>query len=122
MAKTIRIGAGSAWWGDRIEPAALNAEKGDLDYVCVETMAEATDTIMENGRPTATLKPQLISAEVYLGAEPIVQALQAGAQIVVTGRVADPSIFMAPMMHEFGWDALDHRRLGQGSGIGHLLE
>ena len=41
---------------------------------------------------------------------------------MVTGRVADPSIFMAPMMHEFGWDPLDHRRLGQGSGIGHLLE
>ena len=42
MAKTIRIGAGAAWWGDRIEPAALNAEKGDLDYLCFETMAEAT--------------------------------------------------------------------------------
>ena len=42
MSKTIRIGAGSAWWGDRIEPAALNAERGDLDYLCFETMAEAT--------------------------------------------------------------------------------
>src|SRR5205807_6132747 len=42
MKKVIRIGAGSAWWGDRIEPAALNAEKGRLDYLCFETMAEAT--------------------------------------------------------------------------------
>jgi hypothetical protein len=42
MTKTIRIGAGSAWWGDRIEPAVLNAERGDLDYLCFETMAEAT--------------------------------------------------------------------------------
>ena len=38
----LRIGAGSAWWGDRIEPAGLNAEQGDLDYLCFETMAEAT--------------------------------------------------------------------------------
>ena len=42
MKNTIRIGSGAAWWGDRVEPAALNAEKGDLDYLCFETMAEAT--------------------------------------------------------------------------------
>ena len=41
---------------------------------------------------------------------------------MVSGRVADPSIFMAPMMYEFGWDALDHARLGAGNGIGHLME
>ena len=205
--KVIRIGSGAAWWGDRVEPAGLNAEQGDLDYLCFETMAEATvsaaqvrarrdpgfpgydsylddrmravlpacmrrgtrivsnqgwinpdgaaqrivhwlrefgirgvrvaavngslitdrvleltDRILENGAPTASLAPTLISAEAYLGAEPIVQALREGAQIVVTGRVADPSIFLAPMMHEFGWDPLDHARLGAGSGIGHLLE
>ncbi len=64
----------------------------------------------------------MISAEVYLGAEPIVAALRAGAQIVVTGRVADPSLFLAPMMFEFDWNPLDHQRLGAGSGLGHLLE
>ena len=42
MSKTIRIGSGAAWWGDRVEPAALNAERGKLDYLCFETMAEAT--------------------------------------------------------------------------------
>lgn len=42
MKETIRIGSGAAWWGDRVEPAALNAEHGDLDYLCFETMAEAT--------------------------------------------------------------------------------
>jgi hypothetical protein len=207
MGKTVRIGAGSAWWGDRVGPAVVNAEQGDLDYLCFETMAEATisaaqvrkrrdpafpgydtylddrmqavlpaclkrgtkivtnqgwinpdgaaqrithwlrelgakgikvaavngslvtdrvleltDTILENGRPTHSLKDSLVSAEVYLGAEPIVEALRAGAQIVVSGRVADPSIFMAPMMYEFGWDALDHQRLGAGNGLGHLME
>ncbi|MEA2933440.1 MAG: hypothetical protein QOD74_86, partial [Variibacter sp.] len=188
----LRIGSGSAWWGDRLEPARLNAEKGNLDYLCFETMAEATisaaqvrkrrdsdfpgydtylddrmqrvipgclrrgtkiisnqgwinpegaaqrilhwlrecgaakgtkvaavsgslitdsvldltDTLMENGQPSSSLAGTIVSAEAYMGAEPIVQALKDGAQVVVTGRVADPSIFMAPMMHEFGWDAL----------------
>jgi hypothetical protein len=81
-----------------------------------------TEKILENNQPTRNLKDTLISAEAYLGAEPIVEALRNGAHIVITGRVADPSIFMAPMMHEFGWDPLDAKRLGQGMGIGHLLE
>lgn len=205
--KTLRIGSGAAWWGDRVEPAALNAERGALDYLCFETMAEATisaaqvrarrdpsfpgydtylddrmravlpacvrqgtrivsnqgwinpqgaarrivellrelglhgvkvaavggslitdrvlalaPTILETGGPTQSLAPTLISAEAYMGAEPIVQALREGAHIVVTGRVADPSLFLAPMMYEFGWDPLDHEKLGAGSGIGHLME
>src|SRR5690606_4736588 len=87
-----------------------------------DRVLDLTDRILENGESTRTLAPTLISAEAYMGAEPIVEALNAGAQIVVTGRVADPSIFMAPMMHEFGWDPLDHSRLGPGNGLGHLLE
>ncbi len=207
MKNTIRIGAGSAWWGDRIEPARLNAEQGELDYLCFETMAEATvsaaqvrrrrdpsfpgydtylddrmlavlpaclksgvkivtnqgwinpdgaaqrivhwlrelgargirvaavngslitdrvldltDKILENGSSTSTLASSIVSAEAYLGAEPLAQALTQGAHVVVSGRVADPSLFMAPMMYEFGWDPLDHIRLGRGNGIGHLME
>jgi len=83
---------------------------------------DLTKTIMENGKPTSSLADTLVSAEAYLGAEPIVEALREGAHIVVSGRVADPSIFMAPMMYEFGWDALDHARLGPGNGLGHLME
>lgn len=167
----LRIGAGSAWWGDRIEPAKLNAERGDLDYLCFETMAEATvsaaqvrkrrdpsfpgydtylddrmkavlpgclkrgtkiisnqgwinpdgaaqrivellrehgakrkkvaavsgslitdriaklgGTILESGAQVASIAPEIISAEAYLGAEPIVEALRQGADIVITGR------------------------------------
>src|SRR5262249_24464828 len=55
-------------------------------------------------------------------AEPIVQALADGADVVVTGRVADPALFLAPMIHEFGWAADDWHRLGAGITIGHLIE
>jgi hypothetical protein len=204
---TVRIGAGSAWWGDRIEPARWNAERGNLDYLCFETMAEATvsaaqvrklrdpsfpgyDTyldarmeavlpgclanrtriitnqgwinptgaaeriaqhlrklgatgrkvaavegsvvteridklaveVSETGRPISDLVGQLISAEVYLGAGPIIEALQAGADVVVTGRVADPSIFLAPMVFEHGWSLDDVPMIGLGTGVGHLME
>ena len=205
--KTIRIGAGCAWMGDRISPARRNAEEGRLDYLTFEAMAEVsiataqlkkrrepnypgydlylddrmeavlpgclrngtklitnegwvnpegaaerivwwlrklgvrgkkvvavtgslitdrvlelTDTILENGRATSTLKDSMISAEAYMGAEPIVEALSRGADIVVTGRVADPSLFLAPMMYEFGWKADDYEHLGRGQGIGHVME
>jgi hypothetical protein len=77
---------------------------------------------MENGLPVQSLADRLISANAYLGAEPIVAALAAGADVVLTGRVADPSLFLAPLMHEFGWSASDWNRLGQGTVVGHLLE
>ena len=203
----LRIGSGAGWWGDRIDPARWNAERGALDFLCFETMAEATvsaaqvrkrrdpgfagyDTwlddrmravlphckahgtrivsnqgwinprgaarrvaelcaeagwpearvaavtatdlsagiadsgldIMETGAPVSSLRDTLISAEPYAGASAIVQALDQGADIVITGRVADPSLFLAPMMHHYGWREDDWARLGQGSGIGHLLE
>ena len=77
---------------------------------------------MENGLPTSTLRDSMVSAEAYLGAEPIVAALAQGADIVVTARVADPSLFLAPMVHDFGWDPLDHAPLGAGSAVGHILD
>lgn len=203
----LKIGTGSGWWGDRISPAAQIAEKGDLDYLCFETMAEATVSsaqvrkrrdpdfggydsyleermdavlphcikrgtkivtnqgwvnplgaarairarldahnarhwkvaavtgsvvtdriaelagpILETGKRLACIGGELVSAEAYLGAAPIVEALAAGADIVVTGRVADPALFLAPMINEFGWSWDDAERLGQGAGIGHLME
>ncbi len=61
-------------------------------------------------------------ANVYLGARPIVEALDRGADIVITGRVADASLFAAPLVHEFGWAWDDWDRLAAGVAIGHLLE
>ena len=78
--------------------------------------------LLENGAHLDTLKDRIISANAYLGAEPIVQALAQGAQIIVTGRVADPSLFLAPLIHEFGWSTSDWDRLGKGIMLGHLLE
>ncbi|WP_366554274.1 acyclic terpene utilization AtuA family protein [Aquibaculum sediminis] len=204
---TLRIGSGSAWWGDRISPAEANAARGDLDYLCFETMAEATistaqvrtrrdpdfqgydtylddrfravlphclkrgtkivsnqgwinpvgaarhvkaiarelgypdlkvaavsgslitdkmdqltGTVIETGGSLDDIRGEIVSAEAYMGAEPIVEALAAGADVVITGRVADPSLFLAPMMYEFGWTREQAELIARGSGIGHLLE
>jgi len=64
----------------------------------------------------------VISANAYIGVEGILEALQNDAQIIVTGRVADPSLFLAPMIHSFGWSLDDIDLLGKGTVIGHLLE
>lgn len=64
----------------------------------------------------------LISANVYLGAAPLVEALSLGAQVVVTGRVADPALFLAPLVHHFGWAWDDWDRLAAGTMAGHLGE
>jgi hypothetical protein len=70
----------------------------------------------------ADLGNRLLSANAYLGAEPIVRALQAGADVVITGRVGDPALFLAPLLHEFGWASDDWVSLGRGALVGHLLE
>ena len=64
----------------------------------------------------------IISANLYLGAQPIAQALDQGADIVVTGRVADSALALGPLMHVFGWRADDWDRLAAGTLAGHLLE
>ena len=69
-----------------------------------------------------SLPDDALFASAYLGARPIVDALDAGADIVITGRVADASLFLAPLVHEFGWAWDDWDRLSAGVTIGHLLE
>ena len=209
---TLRIGAGASYAGDRIEPATLLAERGKLDYLVYETLAErtialantqrmidpatgynelleqrfraalphcrrrGTDTgtrvitsmgaanplaaaaktaaivrelnlgpmkiaavlgddvldycrrhadtlpIMETGLPLSTLQGEMVSANAYLGADNIVAALQQGADIVITGRVADCSLFLAPMIHEFDWAQDDWNLLGQGQVCADMVE
>jgi hypothetical protein len=64
----------------------------------------------------------VVSANAYLGIEPIRAALEQGADVVLTGRVADPSLILAPAAHEHGWSNDDWHRLGAGTVVGHLLE
>jgi hypothetical protein len=71
---------------------------------------------------TADLGNRILSANAYLGAAPIAQALGQGAHVVITGRVGDPALFLGPLMHEFGWAEDDWVRLGRGTLVGHLLE
>jgi hypothetical protein len=65
---------------------------------------------------------EIISANAYLGADAILPALQTGADIIITGRVADPSLVVAPLVHEFGWTLDDTERIGKATVIGHLME
>ncbi|MEI2734043.1 MAG: acyclic terpene utilization AtuA family protein [Rhodoblastus sp.] len=204
--KTIRLGAGSGFSGDRIEPAVDLARDGALDYLVFECLAERTiaiaqlakldnpdagydpllerrfravlpfcgrqgvrivtnmgaanplaaarrvaalcrelgfadqrvaavtgddvldvllsedAAIVETGLRASDMRETLVSANAYLGARAIADALGAGATIVVTGRVSDPALFLGPLMHEFGWRDDDWAMLGRGVMAGHLLE
>ena len=204
--RTIRIGSGAGYSGDRIEPALELAEKGDIDYLVFECLGERTVALAQQARmknPEAGFDPlleermravlplcaakgikvvtnmgaanpeaaakktaeiarslglpsvkiaavvgddvldackagdfpilefdgsikklgnRLISANAYLGAEPMAAALARGADVVVTGRASDPALFLAPMIHAFGWAMDDWNLLGQGTVAGHLLE
>jgi hypothetical protein len=204
--RPYRIGAGAGYAGDRIDPAVDLAERGQLDALVFECLAERTialaqlrrradpaqgfdpllaarlravlpaclahgTTVITNmgaANPLAaghaalavarelklprlhvavvlgddvlgwvqrhdaplldspdtvrSLDGRLISANAYLGADALLPALQAKADLVITGRVADPSLFLAPLMHHFGWAADDWALLGKGLAVGHLLE
>ena len=204
--KSIRIGCGAGFAGDRIEPAVVLATRGELDYLVFECLAERTIalaqqtrardprtgydpllaarmeavlpacrehgttiitnmgaanpsagaevvrdvarrlglgrvtiaaivgddvraeidaggfTVAETGQPVRDLGDRLVSANAYIGAEPIVEALSRGAQVVITGRAADPSLFVAPIAngHGLAFDAWSE--LGRATLVGHLLE
>ncbi|MBY8946696.1 DUF1446 domain-containing protein [Pseudomonas sp. SH10-3B] len=205
--KTLRIGSGAGYSGDRIEPAVELAELGDLDYLVFECLAERTialaqqarisdpqggydpllsermqrvlpyvgryegrrrlrvitnmgaanpvsaavevrriadalglslkvvavmgddvldvlrpEQVLDNGQTVGSLGARVISANAYLGVDGILDALCADADVVITGRVADPSLFLAPQVFEFGWAVDDWQRLGRGTLVGHLLE
>lgn len=204
MTETFRIGSGAGYSGDRIDPAQALAERGALDVLVFECLAERTialaqlrrsrepnhgydpllearmravlpacvrngvtvvtnmgaahpqaagaavvgvarelglalrvavvtgddvlawvqanDPVLMEGDSRASSLGELVSANAYLGADALLPALASGAGVVITGRVSDPALFLAPLMHRFNWCADDWPQLGQGILVGHLLE
>lgn len=214
MSKQVRIGSGSAYWGDVIEPAVELAEKGEVDYIGFDLLAELTMSVFQRAKmrdpakgfipdtleilrrvlPAAArngtrlilnggaanpeaagravraladelglanlriatvtgddilgrldqmesagwpmenldtgergldmIRDRLVAAHAYLGSEGIIAALAEGADVVVTGRVADSALFVAPMMYEFGWsfERPDWDRLGAAVTLAHIVE
>ena len=77
---------------------------------------------MDTGEAVKNIKDELLSANVYFGAFPIVEALKQGADIVITGRTTDTGLTLAPMIYEFGWKKIDYDLLSAGTVAGHILE
>jgi hypothetical protein len=77
---------------------------------------------LDTGEPIDAIRARIVSANAYLGAQPIADALKLGAAVVVTGRVADASLTVGPLAHEFGWRSDDWHRLAAGTTAGHLIE
>ncbi|MDI1236169.1 MAG: DUF1446 domain-containing protein [Polaromonas sp.] len=214
MKKSIRIGAGLGFYGDAWEPVLASIERGGVQYIASDHLAELTLAILQkdlqrdvslgyardvvpmllclwpamaqrkvrficnagglnpagaaaavreafsakgwtarvavvtgdevlqqvsglapahmfSGAPFEAVRERMVFANAYLGARPIVSALQQGADIVITGRVADAALFLGPLVHEFNWNLgdaedaatpADLNRLAQGLAVGHLLE
>ena len=77
---------------------------------------------MDTGEPLAAIRDKVQSANVYLGAQPLVEALGKGAQIIVGGRLTDTGLTLAPLMHEFGWTFDDWDKVSTGTIAGHIIE
>lgn len=116
---------------DTLARAGLGATKvgivsGDDLMPRLDELIAAGHTLnhLDSGEPLTTLREKVVSANAYLGAEPIVRALKLGARVVVTGRVADASLTVGPAAFEFGWGfgAADQDRLAAASVAGHLIE
>jgi hypothetical protein len=88
----------------------------------LETVQRLNPIVRETGRPLSDLTGELVSANAYIGAQPIVDALQQGADVVIGGRIADPSLFLAPAIYGHGWAMDDWDLVAAGQMVGHLLE
>lgn len=77
---------------------------------------------MDTGEPLSLVRDRVLSANAYIGSEPIVEALARGAQVVITGRSTDTALTMAPLRHEFGWAADDWDKMAAGIIAGHIIE
>ncbi len=97
---------------------------GDDIFAGLDELAASGEPLahMDEGQPLSDVREHVLSANVYLGAAPVVEALARGCNIVVSGRVSDTAVTLAPMIHEFGWAADDWDRLAAGIVAGHIIE
>ena len=118
---------------DAIIEAAMDLDIGKLDVAVVlgDNILNCLDDIIKKGctlenmethEPISGVKDKLVSANVYFGAMPIVEALKRGADIVITGRTTDTGLTLAPMIYEFGWDNKNYDLMAAGTVAGHILE
>ena len=98
--------------------------EGDDILDRLETIVAAGQPLknMDTGEPLSAYVSRATSANVYIGAASIVEALQQGADVVIAGRATDPSLVVAPMVYEFGWDWADYDRLAAATVAGHIVE
>lgn len=97
---------------------------GDDIFASLDQLLQQGEPLknMDTGAPLRDIRDRILSANVYLGAFPVAQALDQGADIVICGRVTDPSLVLGPMIHEFGWGASDYDQLAAGTVAGHIVE
>jgi Acyclic terpene utilisation family protein AtuA len=98
-----------------------------LKVACIEgddvsNLVPPNQPFMDEPGSLADIDMPIVGMNAYLGADAIRSALDAGADVIIGGRLADPSLFLAPIAHHFGWDATDMARMGAGTLVGHLLE
>ncbi len=106
---------------DRVKVAIVSGD--DLYPNLDELLASGEPLInMDTGQALAEVRSRVLSANAYIGATGIVKALERGANVVITGRVADAAVTLAPMMFEFGWSASDWDRVAAGIVAGHVIE
>jgi hypothetical protein len=119
--EAIQEAAAARGLGDKVRIAVVTGDDilGRLDALDAGGHALRN---METGEPLSMVRDHVQSANVYLGAAPIVEALRGGATIVVTGRVTDTGLTLAPLIHEFGWASDDWDRIAAGTVAGHINE
>ena len=120
-AREVRSLANELGLGEQVKVAAI---VGDDLLARLEELRSAGVELSntETGKPFEDVAGRLACANAYIGADPVAEALQAGATVVVAGRVADPSLALGPLRYEFGWKSDDWDLLGAGIVAGHLIE
>jgi hypothetical protein len=120
-ASAIRETARELGYGGKLKIGVITGDDilGRLDEFA-ERGHEITN--METGEPLSAVRDKVQSANVYLGAAPLVEALGRGVQVVVGGRLTDTGLTLAPLVHEFGWSFDDWDKLAAGTIAGHIIE